>query len=74
MSERVDRVTVSIREAGALVHVCRRTIVNWIAAGKVDYVRTAGGSIRIFEDTLWRTPHGERLPAEVTPERFIARG
>jgi hypothetical protein len=22
----------------------------------VQYVRTAGGSVRIFEDTLWRNP------------------
>ncbi len=38
------------------VGVSRRTIYNWIAAGKVEYVRTAGGSIRIFADTLWRNP------------------
>jgi len=36
------------------VGVSRRTIYNWISAGKVEYVRTAGGSIRIFADTLWR--------------------
>ena len=36
------------------VGVSRRTIYNWISAGKVEYVRTAGGSIRIFTDTLWR--------------------
>jgi hypothetical protein len=27
-----------------------------MAAGKVEYVRTAGGAVRIFEDTLWRAP------------------
>jgi len=27
-----------------------------MAAGKVQYVRTAGGAVRIFEDTLWRAP------------------
>lgn len=36
------------------VGVSRRTIYNWISAGKVEYVRTAGGSIRIFADSLWR--------------------
>ena len=36
------------------VGVSRRTIYNWITAGKVEYIRTAGGSIRIFADTLWR--------------------
>jgi excisionase family DNA binding protein len=45
-------------KACELVGVSRRTIYNWIAAGKVEYVRTAGGSIRIFVDTLWRQPDG----------------
>ena len=27
------------------VGVSRRTIYNWIAGGKVEYVRTAGGSV-----------------------------
>ena len=47
-----ERKTVSIMKACALVDVSRRTIYNWIASGKVEYVRTAGGSIRIFVDTL----------------------
>ena len=50
-----ERKTVSIMKACELVDVGRRTIYNWIAGGKVAYVRTAGGSIRIFVDTLWRT-------------------
>ena len=54
----VERQTVSIMKACELVGVSRRTIYNWIAAGKVEYVRTAGGSIRIFVDTLWRQPDG----------------
>jgi excisionase family DNA binding protein len=52
----LDRKTVSIAHAGELVGVSRRTIYNWISGGKVQYVRTAGGAIRIFEDTLWRQP------------------
>ncbi len=61
----VDRKTISIMKACELVGVSRRTIYNWIASGKVDYVRTAGGSIRIFVDTLWRKPEdtGSRRPA-----------
>ena len=51
-----DRKTISINKAGELVGVSRRTIYNWITRGKVEYVRTAGGSVRIFVDTLWRTP------------------
>jgi excisionase family DNA binding protein len=50
----MERQTLSIMKACEAVGVSRRTIYNWIAAGKVEYVRTAGGSIRIFTDTLWR--------------------
>lgn len=51
-----DRKTISIMKACELVGVSRRTIYNWIASGKVEYIRTAGGSVRIFADTLWRHP------------------
>jgi excisionase family DNA binding protein len=52
----VERKTISIMKACELVGVSRRTIYNWIAGGNVEYVRTAGGSVRIFVDTLWRQP------------------
>ena len=52
------RGTISIMKACELVGVSRRTIYNWIASGKVEYLRTAGGSVRIFVDTLWRDPGG----------------
>ncbi|HUL74178.1 MAG TPA: helix-turn-helix domain-containing protein [Vicinamibacterales bacterium] len=52
----LDRKTVSIPRACELVGVSRRTIYNWISSGKIQYVRTAGGSVRIFVDTLWREP------------------
>jgi len=58
----LDRKTVSIPTACELVGVSRRTIYNWIASGKIQYVRTAGGSVRIFADTLWREPGGELRP------------
>ncbi len=64
-----DRKTISIRRACALADVSRRTIYNWIARGKVEYVRTAGGSIRIFVDTLWRTPEDARSPARTAEEQ-----
>ncbi len=65
----VDRKTVSIMKACELVGVSRRTIYNWIAAGKVEYVRTAGGSVRIFADTLWRGPdaRSDRRPLIDSP-------
>ena len=53
----MERKAISIMKACALVGVSRRTIYNWITAGKVEYVRTAGGSVRIFVDSLWRDPH-----------------
>jgi len=53
----LERKTVSIPRACDVVGVSRRTIYNWISSGKVQYVRTAGGSVRIFEDTLWRDAH-----------------
>lgn len=56
----VERPTVSIPKACELVSVSRRTIYNWMSSGKVQYVRTAGGSVRIFTDTLWRSPEMTR--------------
>jgi excisionase family DNA binding protein len=61
----MDRQTLSIMKACEAVGVSRRTIYNWISAGKVEYVRTAGGSIRIFADTLWR----DGAPARPESER-----
>lgn len=57
----MERKTISIMKACELVGVSRRTIYNWLGAGKVEYIRTAGGSVRIFVDTLWRTGTGEML-------------
>jgi excisionase family DNA binding protein len=57
----LERKTVSIPRACELVGVSRRTIYNWISGGKVQYVRTAGGSVRIFEDTLWRSPESDAV-------------
>jgi len=34
----------------------------WLSSGKIEYVRTAGGSVRIFVDTLWRDPHRSDRP------------
>jgi excisionase family DNA binding protein len=50
----VERRAISIAQACTSVGVSRRTIYNWMSAGKVQYVRTAGGAVRIFEDSLWR--------------------
>jgi excisionase family DNA binding protein len=50
------RRTLNLQQARELVGVCRRTIYNWLKAGKVEAVRTAGGSVRIYEDSLF-TPY-----------------
>jgi excisionase family DNA binding protein len=50
----MDRRTVSITQAAELVGVSRRTIYNWMAAGRLEYCRTAGGAVRIVVDSLWR--------------------
>ena len=50
-------------KACELVGVSRRTIYNWLSSGKIEYVRTAGGSVRIFVDTLWRDPNNTNRPA-----------
>ena len=72
----LERKTVSIPRACELVGVSRRTIYNWLAAGKIQYVRTAGGSVRIFEDTLWRNPEAadaSSAPWTQQPQR-LSRG
>jgi excisionase family DNA binding protein len=55
-SERLAfRTLLSVNDACGKAGVSRRTIYNWLAAGRLDHVRTAGGNVRIFEDSLFRT-------------------
>lgn len=66
----MERKTISIMKACELVGVSRRTIYNWLSSGKIEYVRTAGGSVRIFVETLWREPQRPDQtvqPAQATP-------
>lgn len=70
----LERKTVSIPRACELVGVSRRTIYNWIAAGKIQYVRTAGGSVRIFADTLWREPETQAVAEPQTDLPRLSRG
>jgi excisionase family DNA binding protein len=69
----VERKAISIMKACELVGVSRRTIYNWITGGKVEYVRTAGGSIRIFVDSLWRDPQLNEQPFDM-PFGMTAEG
>ncbi len=52
-----DRTTASIRQACALLDVSRRTIYNWIASGKVEYVRRVTGSTGGRLDVLGASPY-----------------
>lgn len=47
---------VTINQACALALVTRRTLYNWLHAGKLSFTRTAGGSVRIYEDSLHQGP------------------
>ena len=62
----MERKTISIMKACELVGVSRRTMYKWLSSGKIEYVRTAGGSVRIFVDSLWRDPHNANRPAVQT--------
>jgi excisionase family DNA binding protein len=46
--------TVTIMQAAKFLQVSRRTIYHWLKAGKLQYVRTAGGTIRILTASLFR--------------------
>jgi len=51
---KTERNVVTITQACEIVSVSRRTIYNWLKANKLKYIRTAGGSVRIFRDSLFR--------------------
>jgi excisionase family DNA binding protein len=64
----MERQTLSIMKACEVVGVSRRTIYNWISAGKVEYVRTAGGS-RLHPDlcrhAVARARYEQRAPVRL---------
>jgi len=45
--------SVSIDQAAQLLHVSRRTIYNRIKEGKLQTMRTAGGSRRVLMESLY---------------------
>lgn len=54
------RSLVTIKQACTRAIVSKRTIYNWMRLGKLEYCRTAGGHIRIYEDTLFREGQKEK--------------
>ena len=51
-----ERRRVNTVKAAEIAGVTKRTIYNWVRAGKVDYVRTANAGVRIYVDSLLRAP------------------
>lgn len=56
--------TVSIRKACEATGVAERTMRTWLTSGRVDWVRTAGGAVRIYWWSLWRDRDGCAFSAE----------
>lgn len=48
------RKLLSIRQVCERLGVSRRTLYNWMNDGKLTFVKTPGGSRRIYEDLLVR--------------------
>jgi excisionase family DNA binding protein len=54
--DETGRQWVTIGEACLIAGVSRRTVYNWLQAGKLTTRRTAGGNLRIAADSLWQKP------------------
>jgi len=52
---------LTIDQAAALARVSRRTVYTWLRSGKLPYVRTPGGAVRITPADLFRRD-GPRTP------------
>lgn len=46
---------ININQAALEAGVSRRTIYNWIKDKRLETKRTAGGAIRIYSSSLWKT-------------------
>ncbi len=51
-------VWVTIAQACGIAGVSRRTIYNWLKAGRLVVQRTAGGAVRIERTSLFRPYEG----------------
>lgn len=58
------RRLVTVRQAMKECAVTRRTIYNWVVRRQVQWVRTPGGLIRIYADSLYRSPEGLPIDAQ----------
>ena len=56
-----DRRLVNIVQACSIAGIRRSTLYLWMRQGKLDFVRTVGGSPRIYADSLFkRDPRGRK--------------
>jgi hypothetical protein len=46
------RQRVNTVKAAEIAGVTKRTIDNWMVAGRIEFVRTPTGALRIYVDTL----------------------
>lgn len=61
------REVCTVMQAARRAGVSRRTIYNWLHAGKLQWVKTASGTLRIFVDTLWQErPDASRTARPIT--------
>lgn len=59
------RQLVNSIQAARIAGIQRSTLYLWVQLGKVETIRTAGGQLRIFADSLFtRDPRG-RKPTHV---------
>lgn len=68
----MSTAVVNIQQAMQRTGKCRRTIYNWIAAGRLKVVRTASGRQMIVVASLYTKTEGrfgaERSPVPAAPE------
>jgi excisionase family DNA binding protein len=50
---------LTVAQAAARVQVCRRTIYNWLAAGKLQVVTVPSGRLRIVASSLIQPQSGD---------------
>lgn len=55
---RGERDLVNIVSACRIAKISRATLYRWIAANKVEWLRTPSG-VRIYVDSIFRAPRGD---------------
>ena len=51
-----DRLLLNSVAACHMAGICRATLYRWIAANKVEWLRTPTGQLRIYADSVLRAP------------------